>query len=346
MAEHIQINDVQPRIHYVADGIQSAFSFPFAIFRDTDLEVWQGDAKLSAGYAVSGAGNSTGGTAILAAPPPPGTGVTLRRRLVVTRTTDFQSDGLIRAKSLNDELDFQVAAIQQVADDLGRAVRRSPTSASTADLTLPEPAPRRALRWNDSGTALVNTDHDPDAVGDATRAAAEAGEARDVAVAARVEAQAAVGGVRVSLDDALAAPLSAKLLAGPGIVMSTSVSGGDQCLVVASARPGIGDPWSDRGSGSALVLDGDGDANLAFVMTGTTAITAANLEEGKVYSFLIRLHQDDVGGRAFLLPAGTRWPYGEVPTWPTGAGQYAIFVLSTWDAGVSWLGAFVGAEYV
>ncbi|MEW5727052.1 MAG: hypothetical protein AB1918_04425, partial [Pseudomonadota bacterium] len=227
MAEHIQINDVQPRIHYVADGVQSAFSFPFAIFRDTDLEVWLDDVKQVSGYSVSGAGITTGGTAIFAAPPAPGAGVTLRRRLALARTTDYQADGLIRAKTLNDELDFQVAAVQQVAEELGRAVKRSPTSSSTADLTLPEPAPRRGLRWNDDGTALVNTANDPDAVGDATQAAADAIAARDIAVAS-------AGGVRVSANDSLAGPLAVKLVAGEGITLTESADGDDERLTVAT----------------------------------------------------------------------------------------------------------------
>ena len=39
MAEHITIGDVAPRVQYVADGAQAAFTYPFPIFDDADLEV-------------------------------------------------------------------------------------------------------------------------------------------------------------------------------------------------------------------------------------------------------------------------------------------------------------------
>lgn len=156
MTEHIQINDVAPRVQYLADGVQSAFTFPFAIFADTDLEVWLGDSLQSSGYSVSGAGISTGGTALFAVAPAAGVRVTLRRRLPIRRTTDYQADGLIRAKTLNDEMDYQVAALQQVAEVTERAVKRSTTSSNLADLTLPEPAANKAIGWNAAGTGLTN----------------------------------------------------------------------------------------------------------------------------------------------------------------------------------------------
>lgn len=156
MTEHIQINDVAPRVQYLADGIQSAFTFPFGIFRFADLEVWQDEILQTGGYSVSGAGVSTGGVALFAVPPAAGTRITLRRRLCIARTTDYQTDGLIRAKTLNDELDYQVAALQQVAEGVERAVRRAPTSAAATDLTLPEPVAGKAIGWNVDGTGLTN----------------------------------------------------------------------------------------------------------------------------------------------------------------------------------------------
>jgi len=75
-------------------------------------------AVLAGGATIAGAGHSDGGTVIFAEPPESGTRITLRRRLKIARATDFQDNGILRARSLNDELDYQVAAIQQVADDV------------------------------------------------------------------------------------------------------------------------------------------------------------------------------------------------------------------------------------
>ena len=108
---------------------------------------------------------------------------------------------------------------------------------------------------------------------------------------------------------------------------------------------GIGEDYTDLGTGTALVLDGNGKAALKLAMTGTTTISSANLSAGKVYSFLIRLHQDATGSRAFTLPANTKWPYGEVPQWPTAANAWSKFVMETWDGGATWEAAFIGASY-
>lgn len=167
MIEHLQINDVAPCVHYDADGVQAAFTFPFAVFKAADLEVWVDKGRLATGFTVSGAGISSGGAVLFSVPPAVGSRVTLRRRIALERISDFQTDGIIRAKTLNDELDYQVAAVQQVADDLSRCLQRPFTSASTADLSLPDPLPGRGVKWNADGSALVNTVHDPDSIPEA-----------------------------------------------------------------------------------------------------------------------------------------------------------------------------------
>ncbi|MGE4280079.1 MAG: hypothetical protein AB7G62_10860 [Magnetospirillum sp.] len=200
MTEHLQINDVAPRVQYLADGVQSAFTFPFAIFTETDLEIWLDESPQSSGFSISGAGISTGGTAMFNVAPTNGTRVTLRRRLSIRRTTDYQADGLIRAKTLNDEMDYQVAALQQVAEVTERSLRRSATSSNLADLTLPEPAANRSLKWNTDGSGLVNSTNDPDATGDATVAAAQAVAAAAQATAARDVVTAAVASLENPLS--------------------------------------------------------------------------------------------------------------------------------------------------
>ena len=169
MNDHIQISDVTPRIQYAADGTQTQFSFPFPIFDEDDLEVYIGDTKQTSGYSVLGAGTSFGGSVTFDAPPASGVIVTLHRFLTIERTTDFQQSGTFRAKVLNNELDYLTAALQQVADDVGRAVRLSPTSAD-ADLELPSRAERankvlgfdangNVIAASSSGTGAGVTDH-------------------------------------------------------------------------------------------------------------------------------------------------------------------------------------------
>jgi hypothetical protein len=282
MAEHIQIGDVVPRIQYVANGVQTTFTYPFPIFAADDVEAYLGAARQSSGFTVSGAGLSAGGSLSFAVPPGNGVIVTLRRRLGIQRVTDHQADGVIRAKVINDELDYQTAAIQQVAEDADRAVKRAATSVSTADLTLPEPDAGKALKWNDSGTGLVNSRDDADqvtaaaslqantAIASANAAAGSAASARSAAADAATsagsaagaasqaqtyagQAQAAANGaVRVSAGDTVASYLSAGLTAGANVSLSIVNPGGDESLKIAVT-----------GLGTASALASDADTTLA-----------------------------------------------------------------------------------
>ncbi|MFT8246323.1 glycosyl hydrolase family 28-related protein [Roseomonas sp. BN140053] len=144
MAEHIRIGDVAPRVHYVASGGQSVFVFPFPIFDLADLEVRVDGLLLGGGYAISGTGHSEGGTVAFAVPPAANAQVLLRRRLRIDRTTDFQPNGVLRADTLNDELDRQTAALQEVSEDVANAIRLDPGEVG-GRLTLPM-RPARANR--------------------------------------------------------------------------------------------------------------------------------------------------------------------------------------------------------
>jgi len=158
MSNHIQINDVTPRIQYAADGSQTQFSYPFPIFVGTDLEVYTGDTKEISGYSVLGAGTSYGGSVTFDIPPASGVVVTLRRSLAIDRTTDFQQSGAFRAKDINDELDYLTAALQQVADGVGRAVRLGATD-EDADLELPSKDERanKVLGFDASGDVIATS---------------------------------------------------------------------------------------------------------------------------------------------------------------------------------------------
>ncbi len=135
MAEHIRIGDVAPRVQYAADGVQVAFTYPFPIFAVADLEVRLDGVRQFGGYSVTGAGQSAGGQVVFAAAPSAGRRLTLLRRLRLSRTSDFQENGVLRARVLNDELDYQVAALQEAQDALSNALRLDPSE--TASMVLP-----------------------------------------------------------------------------------------------------------------------------------------------------------------------------------------------------------------
>lgn len=136
MPTHIQIGDITPRIQYNGDGAQTRFDFPFPIFNETDLEVYIDDALQSSGFSIFEVNESDGGYIIFDTAPTVDELITLRRQIAIARTSDFQESGELRANVLNDELDYQIAALQQVADEVTRSLRLNPTDVQ-ASLELP-----------------------------------------------------------------------------------------------------------------------------------------------------------------------------------------------------------------
>lgn len=156
MTAQVSVGAVTPRIQYVADGWQTDFPFPFVIFKAADLQVYVGEALQAGGFSVSGVASSDGGTVHFATPPPPQARVTLRRKLTIARLTDFQEGGALRAKVLNDQLDFLTAVLQELETDLLRSLTLGPAAPDLASAHLPPPVPGKAIGWSADGTRLVN----------------------------------------------------------------------------------------------------------------------------------------------------------------------------------------------
>jgi len=156
MAEHIRIGDVAPRVQYLGDGSRVAFTYPFPIFHPSDMELRVNGVPVAGGFTVTGAGNSGGGSVILATPPGNGSTVTLRRRIRVERSTDFQDNGVLRARTLNDELDRIVATLQEQREELSAALRQDPAEVG-GSFTLPLRAARanRMLGFDGTGNVAV-----------------------------------------------------------------------------------------------------------------------------------------------------------------------------------------------
>jgi Pectate lyase superfamily protein len=156
MPNDIAIPPSVPRIQHVGNGQIREFTFDFPIFHDEDLEVYLDDQKLSGAFQVSRQADTQGGLVIFDAAPRPGSVVTLQRRLVIERISDFQPYQLFRVGVLNDELDRIIAMIQQVDRDVSRAVRLRTTDDDSAVL-LPEKEARagRLLGFDADGEVVA-----------------------------------------------------------------------------------------------------------------------------------------------------------------------------------------------
>lgn len=159
MPNHIKIYGVKPRIQYVADGNLKKYEFPFAIFKTSDIDVYLDDKlQEQSAFTVSASPDTQGGTVIFETAPANGIIISLVRNLSIERTTDFQEGGVLRAKVLNDEFDYQTACLQQVADNLNRSMVLPPYATDNdLDLTLPTPSAGKAIVWNAKGTNLENS---------------------------------------------------------------------------------------------------------------------------------------------------------------------------------------------
>lgn len=159
MTSHVKVHGIVPRIQYLADGTLTEYEFPFVIFKTSDIDVYFGDSKQDIStYSVSDARRSDGGSVIFNAPPAKGIVITIVRNLSIERTTDFQEGGALRANVLNDELDYQIACQQQIADSLNRSMVLPPYASDiNVDLTLPTPSAGKAIVWNSAGTNLENS---------------------------------------------------------------------------------------------------------------------------------------------------------------------------------------------
>ncbi|CCG41964.1 phage head spike fiber domain-containing protein [Magnetospirillum molischianum] len=345
MTGHIQVGDASPRAQYVANGSQTVFPYPFPIFAAADIEVWVGAARQGASaYSVSGAGTSEGGSVAFVAAPSAGTIVTLRRRLTLRRTSDFHDDGIIRAKVVNDEFDYQTMSVQQVAEDVGRAVKRAHTSSSTADLTLPEPMPGRAIKWNSAATGLENSVTDVDqmltqatlrateacasaqtASASAATATARASEAINAAVTATAAAASAVSAVGFSLDaDPVMAAASDKRVATQRAVKAYADSAATIAGVAAKSYADASTAWAMEVAATSLsaamtpVLGQIALSNLRQLLN--TGVSTGALVQGKQWE----LSTDEWASGS----SGYSFAPGAIPYYSAGVESYGPNICS------------------
>ena len=125
MSEHIKMPEIAPIVRYAANGVQTAFEYPFPVFASEDLKIYFDGAPQYAGFDVADAGNTSGGTVTFDLPPADGIVVTLERRLPLERLTDFLEGGDFSAQAINNELDYLTASLQQVDRRLSPMLRYS-----------------------------------------------------------------------------------------------------------------------------------------------------------------------------------------------------------------------------
>ena len=243
------------RVSEVGNGVKVAFDFNFRIFAASDLDVFkvvtatgaQTSQVIVTDYTVTINGidnalTTPGGTVTYTTAPLATETSLILADYVLDQGSDFPIASNLPEVAFEDGLDKLTLIAIQFEEELGRAAKL-PEATTLTDLSLPLPTANKALIWNSTATALINSTDDFDdaatqAAASASAAATSASNAASSASAAATsasnaatsasEAQAAVGGVRVSADDTTANNLEAKLIAGDGLAATTQNPGGNE----------------------------------------------------------------------------------------------------------------------
>ncbi len=144
------VNDTTPSVQYTATASQTTFAYPFEIFKDADLKVYQVSSSgtpddttdlltLTTHYTVTGAGVDTGGNVVLVTGATVGDVITIKRDLAVKRTTDYQNLGDLKSASFNDDLDGLVMMVQQNEEAFGRAISLQESTQTPTTFNIDDP---------------------------------------------------------------------------------------------------------------------------------------------------------------------------------------------------------------
>jgi len=131
---------------YSGNGVLDTFNYTFKIFADSDLQViirsslgTETVKTLTTHYTVTGAGSASGGTIVFTAGNIPSSTetVVIRRAVPQTQAIDYIANDPFPAESHEEGLDRSMMAIQQVQEELDRAIKISRTNTmSSTEFTV------------------------------------------------------------------------------------------------------------------------------------------------------------------------------------------------------------------
>ena len=126
---------------YSGDGSTTTFNYTFKIFADSDLQViirsstaTETVKTITTHYTVTGAGSASGGTVVFTSGNIPASGetVVLRRAVPQTQAIDYIANDPFPAESHEEGLDRATMTLQQVQEELNRAIKLSRTNTMTS----------------------------------------------------------------------------------------------------------------------------------------------------------------------------------------------------------------------
>jgi hypothetical protein len=153
------VSDLSRRVQYTAGAGQTAFTYPFRIFDEGDLDVYVGDVQYTLGtmYSVTGVDNDLGGSVIFTTGLSAGAIVTIYSDTAIDRDTDYQQNGPWTSARLNSELDKFMVISQELRAKISRAIRGSILGNTVAEMPSAADRASKYLWFNASGDPTVVT---------------------------------------------------------------------------------------------------------------------------------------------------------------------------------------------
>ncbi len=241
-----------PPLHvYVSTGSIVAMPYEFRLFDLTaksDMVIQVGSAiQSNDDFTITGGETDAGGHVTPLSAIPAGTVVVIRRKTNLERITGYAGAKSLRINVMELDADRMIAALQEHAEELGRAVKMPASGDDAAVLDLPDPVANRALKWNAAANGFENTDQDLDALGDAVETNKEA---TDTALAGAVAAQ---GATQALLSQVQALTVTAQNSAAAAEAALQAFPSGKVKRISADYQIPVGE------NGYHYVLDGTGD---------------------------------------------------------------------------------------
>jgi hypothetical protein len=156
------LNDNTTREEYLATNGQTSFPYTFYAHAAEHFNVYvNGTLKsLTTDYTVSAVRLDAGGNIVF------NSGLALNDKVVielypeVERKSEFSQGGLFKAADLNLELTYITSLLQWVKTNVNRALALNSTQTGSVTGELPVAVAKKALVWNNTATAIVNSTDD------------------------------------------------------------------------------------------------------------------------------------------------------------------------------------------
>lgn len=138
---------------YQADGKVTRFTIPFLLLDRSDLYVFINNQAVTSGFTVTGLGNPI--SEIIFEDAPEGT-LLLQRSITLIRETDYQENGDLLAKTVNQDFDRIYLAMQGFAQDTTKALRVADVE-GVRELPLATERANKTLAFDSTGQPILTT---------------------------------------------------------------------------------------------------------------------------------------------------------------------------------------------